>query len=76
MKKGKKKKGQMVCAEEEWNKRSLTDESLLHLDAHGPGCKMEVVFKDQKKSQEKETHGTPDCKQECARAVRLSRPEE
>lgn len=51
--------GQMVCAEEEWNKRSLTGESLLHLDAHGPGCKIEEVdFKDQKKNQEKETQGT------------------
>lgn len=33
----------MVCAEEEWNERSLTDESLLHLDAQGPGGKTEEV---------------------------------
>lgn len=71
------KKGQMVCAEEEWNQRSLTDEFLLHLDTRGPGCKIEQVdFKDQKKTQEKETQGTPEHTQECGRAVRLSRPEE
>lgn len=56
----------MVCAEKKWNKRRLTEESLLHLDAHGPGCKVEVVFKDQKESQEEETQGTPEQRQECA----------
>lgn len=31
----------MVYAKEECNKRSLTDESLLHLATQGPGCKIE-----------------------------------
>ena len=39
----------MVHAKEECSKRSLTDESLLHLGTHGPGCKIEKGnFKDQK----------------------------
>jgi hypothetical protein len=42
-----KKKGQMVDAEERWNKRCLTDEFLFRGGSHGPGCKIEEGnFKD------------------------------
>ena len=37
-KRKKKEKGQMVHAEKEWNKRSLTSESLLYIGTHSPGC--------------------------------------
>lgn len=54
----------MVCAKEKWNKRSLTDESLLHL---GSGCKIEVeTFKTKGEGENgKKTQGTPEYKRMC-----------
>lgn len=62
-----------------WNRRHLTDTFLFHVGTCGLGSTTEEGnFTDppSKRKQEKEAQATPEHKQECARAVRLSRPEE
>lgn len=62
----------MEHAKAEWSKWRLTDEARLHRGAHGPGCKIE----DTHTKKERKKHEVPEHKQECAKAVRLSRPGE